>query len=394
MTLKYIDELPIAEKRVFMRVDFNVPLARGVVTDDSRIQAALPTIRYALGHSARVILASHLGRPQGRRNPKYSLHLVGQHLSGLLGDVDVLMPEDCIGDAVRKLGGDMVPGQVMLLENLRFHPGEETNDEKFSRALAALADVYIDDAFGAAHRAHASTVGMVRFVAEKGAGFLMRQEIAYLSKIVGAPERPFVAILGGAKVSDKLGVIENLIGRVDRLLIGGAMAYTFLKARGGSVGHSLVEESQLFAARRILERAETRGVPLLLPVDHVVASEASATAAPRTTEGADIPEGLMALDIGPKTVARFAEALKGAKTIFWNGPLGVFELGPFAQGTVRIAQAVAAIGGTTIVGGGDSVAAVHAAGVADKIRHLSTGGGASLEFVEGKTLPGIRALET
>lgn len=393
MTIKYIDELPIAEKRVFIRVDFNVPLNDGEVTDDTRVRASLPTIRYALGQKTRVILASHLGRPKGKPNEKYSLKPVGHCLAALLGDVDVLMPEDCIGSGVKKLASELAPGQILLLENLRFHPEEETNDTVFARTLAANADVYINDAFGAAHRAHASTVGVVEYLPLHGAGFLMRQEVAYLTRIATKPDRPFIAILGGAKIADKIGVIERLLEKVDKLLIGGGMAYTFLKAKGFSIGSSIVDETKLHAAKRILERAELRGVPILLPVDHVVAAELSNTAIPHTTDGLDIPPGMMALDIGPKTVAHFAEALKGSKMIFWNGPLGAFEIDPFSTGTERVAKHVSDVGAITIAGGGDTIAAIRKAGVAEKFSHLSTGGGASLEFLEGKELPGIKVLE-
>lgn len=393
MPIKYIDELPIAEKRVFIRVDFNVPVEGDRISDDSRIRATLPTIRYALGQKARVVLGSHRGRPKGKRDASLSLKPIGIHLSELLEDVDVLMPEQCIGDGVKKLLADMEPGQVMLLENLRFHAGEEKNDPAFSKALASGIDVYINDAFGAAHRAHASVVGIVSHVPVKGAGFLMRREIGYLSKLVTSPERPLVAILGGAKVSEKLPVIDRLLGKVDRLLIGGGMCYTFLAAAGHRIGASLYEESKLHAARRILERARTRDIPIVMPSDHITARETTGATDVTITEGVDIPEGMKGLDIGPKTVQRFTQELKGAKTIFWNGPLGVFELEPFAQGTIRIAKAVAESGAVSIVGGGDSIAAIARAGVTEKISHISTGGGASLEFIEGQTLPGIAALE-
>jgi len=393
MTIKYIDDLPIAEKRVFIRVDFNVALDdAGEIADDTRIRAALPTISYALEQKAKVILASHLGRPKGQVNPKYSMKPVGIRLAELL-NVDVLLTEDCIGDAVKKLATDMPSGQLMLLENLRFHKEEEANDEVFAKKLASVAEVYINDAFGTAHRAHASTVGMVPFVPVRGAGFLMRSEIAYLSKVLTNPEKPFVAILGGAKVSDKIGVIENLLSRIDRLLIGGGMAYTFLKARGIEIGRSLVEEEKIHFAKRILDRAETRGITVLLPIDHVIASEATSSAKPSITPDSSIPPEAMGLDIGPKTRLRFVQELQDAKTIFWNGPMGVFEVPSFAEGTIELALGVANSGAISVIGGGDSVAAVNRAGVADKITHMSTGGGASLEFIEGKELPGIKILD-
>jgi phosphoglycerate kinase len=394
MAIKYIDELDIAEKRLFIRVDFNVSFAeQGVISDDTRIRAALPTIRYALGQKARLILASHCGRPKGQPNPKYSLKPVGARLAELLQDVDVLMPEDCVGDAVKKLAGDLLPGQVMLLENLRFHPGETDNEENFSKQLAQLAEVYIDDAFGAAHRAHASIAGMVKFFKEKGAGFLMRQEITALSKLLESPGKPFIAILGGAKVSDKLGVIENLMNICDAILIGGGMAYTFLAAKGFKIAKSLFEEDKIHTARRILERAEARNIPLMLPEDHIAASSCDASATIVTTQDANVPDGMMGLDIGPKTIASFSEKLTPAKTIFWNGPLGVFEVSLFSKGTFAIAQAVADCEAYTVVGGGDSVAALKKSGLSNKISHISTGGGASLEFLEGIKLPGIAALE-
>ncbi len=391
--ITYIDQIPLEGKRVFIRVDFNVPTdGAGVITDDTRIRAALPTIQYALDHDAKVILASHRGRPKGEVNPKFSLKPVAEHLAGLLGR-DVVLPEDCVGDAVKKLSLDLQPGQVMLLENLRFHSEETKNDSDFSKQLAGLAEVYINDAFGTAHRAHASTAGMVPFVAIKGAGFLMRREIEALSPLLKNPEKPFIAILGGAKVSDKIGVIDNLMNLCQQFLIGGGMSFTFLAAKGVSIGKSLVETEKIHAARRILERAETRGIRIRLPLDHVIAEACEASATPKVTEDRSIPEGMMGLDIGPKTIAAYSDSIALAKTIFWNGPMGVFEIPAFAKGTNAVAQAVASAKATSVIGGGDSVAAVTQSGLADKIGHISTGGGASLEFLEGKTLPGIAALE-
>lgn len=387
-----VTDLELRGRRVFIRVDFNVPVKGGRITDDTRIRASLPTITHALERGATVILASHLGRPKGGPSPDLSLRPVAVRLEELLGR-PVIFAEDCVGPPARAAVERAGANGVVLLENLRFHPEEERNDPAFARQLAELADVYVNDAFGSAHRAHASTEGIVHHVRGAAAGLLMAAEIAYLGRALESPDRPFVAVLGGAKVSDKLEVIENLVGRVDALVIGGAMAYTFLKARGVPVGKSLVEDDLLDAARAIEARAVDRGIAFELPRDHVVAErpEAGVPAAVLPVGDAAIGER-MGLDIGPETAARYAAVIGGARTVVWNGPMGVFEIEAFAAGTQAVARAVAAVTGTTIVGGGDSIAAVQKAGVADRITHISTGGGASLEFLAGRTLPGVAAL--
>jgi len=382
-----IRDLDLKGRRVFMRVDFNVPLdAAGAITSDKRIKASLPSIQYALEEGAALILASHLGRPKGKRVPEMSLKPVAARLSELLGRA-VTMAPDCVGPSVPAVK----PGDVLLLENLRFHAEEEKNDPEFSRQLAGLCDVYVNDAFGSAHRAHASTVGMVAFVPEKAAGLLMEKELKYLSMAVSNPQHPYIGILGGAKVSDKIEVINNLLKIVDRLLIGGGMAYTFLKALGRPVGKSLVEEDKLALAKDLLLKGAGK---LKLPSDHVVAAEFKADAEHKVVDGSatPIPDGWMAVDIGPQTIAEYSAALQGAKLIVWNGPMGVFEMPAFAKGTVELAKAVAGSGATTIVGGGDSEKALKTAGVSDRITHISTGGGASLEFLAGMTLPGVAVL--
>jgi phosphoglycerate kinase len=394
MAIKTISELDVGGRRVFIRVDFNVPLTpAGAVADDTRIRESLPTIKLAIDKGARVVLASHLGRPKGKPDKKYTLEPVAARLAELLG-ADVTLTDEPVGDGARKVVNDLRAGAVALLENLRFSPDEEANDEAFSRALASYADVYVNDAFGTAHRAHASTVGITKLIADKGMGLLMEREVKFLGKLLGEVERPFVAIIGGAKVSDKIGVLENLLGRIDQLLVGGAMANTFLKAKGGKLGRSLVEDDKLALARSFLKKAEEANVDVLLPRD-VVAAAGTKSESARVVQGMAVPDDLAALDIGPETARGFADAIARAKTIFWNGPMGVFESEPFAAGTLAVAQAVAsAKGALSVVGGGDSVAAVHKSGVADKITHISTGGGASLEFLEGKKLPGLAALES
>jgi phosphoglycerate kinase len=388
-----IKDLDLRGKRVLIRVDFNVPIKKGEITDDTRIRASLPTIRYALDHGAKtVVLCSHLGRPKGKPNPEYSLKPVADRLSALL-QRPVVFAEDCIGAPAKAAMTGAGDGGVVLLENLRFHPEEEKNDPAFAKQLADLADVYVDDAFGSAHRAHASTEGVVRQIKDAAAGLLMAAELEHLGRVLERPEHPFVAILGGAKVSDKLEVIENLIPRVDALLIGGAMAYTFFKARGLPVGTSLVEEQLTGEAKQVETRAKARGLRLELPSDHVVAPKPEAGVPTETIDVGDPAIGdRMGLDIGPRTIETYRSVIASAKTVVWNGPMGVFEIEAFATGTMAVAKAVAAVKGTTVIGGGDSISAVAKAGVSDKITHISTGGGASLEFLGGRELPGVAAL--
>jgi phosphoglycerate kinase len=390
-----IKDLALRGKRVFVRVDFNVPLKDGVVTDDTRIRETVPTLRLAIERGGRLVLASHLGRPKGARNEKYSLKPAAKKLEELL-EKRVAFSDDCVGADSEAKSKALKDGDVLLLENVRFHPEEEKNDQSFSKQLAALCDgLFVCDAFGSAHRAHASVVGITHFVKQSAAGLLMEKELAYLGKAISNPERPFVAVLGGAKVSDKIEVVENLMKIADALLIGGGMAYTFLKAQGKTIGKSLVENEKLDLAKKILDDARVRNFKFLLPVDNVIAPEFKADAPAKVVDVGAIPGDQMGLDIGPRTMALYAEEIGKAKTIVWNGPMGVFEMPAFAKGTLAIAKAVASAtdaGATSIVGGGDSVAAVHQSGVADKISHISTGGGASLEFLGGRKLPGVEAL--
>ncbi|HEY8369405.1 MAG TPA: phosphoglycerate kinase [Thermodesulfobacteriota bacterium] len=398
--MKTVDQLDLHGKRVFVRVDFNTPLAEGpdgtlVVTDDTRVREALPTLRYVVEHGGRLVVASHLGRPKGKRNPKLSVAPPVRRLAELLGQPVPLL-DGITGPEVEARVNALEPGEALAIENVRFDPGEEKNDPTFASALARLADVYVNDAFGAAHRSHASTAGMVPLVKERAAGFLMKKELDYLGRVLAEPQRPFVAVLGGAKVSDKIGVLERLVQIVDALIVGGAMAYTFLKAEGVRVGASLVEDGHLDQARRFLDTARQRGITFLLPEDHVIVQAVDQPAGARATEGAEIPDGWIGVDIGPKTRERFAREIRRGKTVMWNGPMGIFETDAYARGTQAVADAVAEAtksGGTTIVGGGDSVAAARKAGVIPHITHVSTGGGASLEYLEGKVLPGVAALE-
>ncbi len=392
MRKKTIRDVEVKGRKVLVRVDFNVPIQDGKVADDTRIQAALPTIRYLLDHGAAVILMSHLGRPKGKPDPKYSLKPVAEHLSTVLGQPVKFCPET-VGPIAEEMAKALQPGEVMLLENTRFHPGERKNDPEFARQLASLVmpdGLFVNDAFGSAHRAHASVVGVAQYLPAV-AGFLMEKELEFLGRLLTSPDRPFVAILGGAKISDKIGVIRSLLKRADKLLIGGGMANTFFKAQGHDVGDSLVEEEAVAVARDILAEA---GDALVLPVDVVIADRFAPDAARKVVPVGNVPAGWRILDIGPETVKRFEAELQGAKTVFWNGPMGVFEFPAFAEGTFAIARALANLeDAVTVIGGGDSVAAVKQAGVADKITHISTGGGASLEFLEGKELPGVAVLE-
>ncbi len=385
---KTVRDVDVAGKKVLVRVDFNVPLKEGRVADDTRIRAAIPTIEYLLQNGAAVVLMSHLGRPKGQRVPELSLRPVASHLSELLG-MPVAFAEDCIGAPAASAKAALRPGEVLLLENTRFHPEEKKNDPEFARQLAAGCDLFVNDAFGSAHRAHASTVGVAHYLPAV-AGFLMEKELRYLGQALEAPERPFVAILGGAKISDKIGVIRNLLGKADAILIGGGMANTFFAAQGFRMGDSLVETDAIETAKALLAEASDK---LHLPVDLVIADAFAAEAARRVVPVGDIPDGWRALDIGPETVGAFGKVIGTARTVVWNGPMGVFELPPFAEGTFGVAKAVAESEAVSIVGGGDSVAAIHQSGLADKITHLSTGGGASLEMLEGKVLPGVAALE-
>jgi phosphoglycerate kinase len=395
-----IKDLDLKGKRVFIRVDFNVPLKDGRIGDDTRLRATVPTVQYALDAGATAVLASHLGRPKGKKNPSLSLRPVADRFGELLGR-PVEFVDECVGDEVKRaidrVHAGSSPGSpgggALLLENLRFHPEEEQNDPQFSAALASLGDAYVDDAFGAAHRAHASVEGITHYLKPAAAGLLMERELRYLGHVLDAPDRPFIAILGGAKVSDKIEVIENLLGKVNGLIIGGAMAYTFFKSRGVPIGRSLVEDDKLDAARSIEAHAVSRGVRLALPVDHVVADRVEAGAAHEVLAIGDAKIGdRYGVDIGPATSRAFETLLAGAKTVVWNGPMGVFEIDAFAAGTNAVARAVANVKGTTIVGGGDSIAAIRKAGMADRVTHISTGGGASLEFLGGRTLPGVAAL--
>ena len=392
MAKKTIEDINVTGKKVLVRVDFNVPLTEdGQVSDDKRIVAALPTIRYLLDHNAKVILCSHLGRPKGKPDPKFSLAPVGARLSELLPDTKIWFAEDTIGESAKTAIDDMKDGEIVLLENVRFYKEETDNDPAFAKALASLADIYVSDAFGTVHRAHASTAGVAAYLPAV-AGYLIGKELGVMGKALENPERPFVAILGGAKVADKIGVITNLLNKCDSLIIGGGMAYTFLKAQGYEIGDSLLDAESIDLAKSLMQQAKDKGVNLLLPVDNVVADRFDADADHKVVKSTDIPAGWQGMDIGPETVALFSKTIVAARTVIWNGPMGVFEFPAFAEGTKKIAEACAACKGTTIIGGGDSASAVKKLGFADKMTHISTGGGASLEFLEGKVLPGVAVL--
>jgi len=391
MALQNARDLDLQGKRVLVRVDYNVPIKNGTVTDATRIEASLPTLRFILDQGASLILMSHLGRPKGSPDPSMSLEPVAGKLSDMIGR-PVAMAEDCIGNSAREKAEALKPGEILMLENVRFHKEETENEAEFAKSLASLADVYINDAFGSAHRAHASTEGVAHLL-PSAAGFLIEKEVAFFQPLLDNPKKPFVAIIGGAKVSTKIEVLKSLLPRCDAIIIGGGMSYTFLKAQGHSIGKSLLEEDFVETAKNLLEQAESSGVDLLLPVDHVVASEFSEDAQPEEIEGTDIPDGKIGMDVGPKTIDRARSSIAGARSLVWNGPMGVFEYENFSKGTLEIGKLVADCSGTTVVGGGDSIAAVNRFGLADRIDHVSTGGGASLEFLEGKTLPGIAALE-
>ncbi|MDI6845161.1 MAG: phosphoglycerate kinase [Candidatus Saccharicenans sp.] len=392
--MKFLEEIPVRGKTVFLRVDFNVPLDENMnIRDDTRIRASLPTINYLLQNGAKLVVASHLGRPKGQFNPKMSLKPVAQRLKELLPGRNIIMAPDVIGPEVDKLKAELKEGELLLLENVRFYKQETDNDPEFSKKLAEGCEVFVNDAFGSCHRAHASVVGIAAYVPVKAAGYLLKKEVDYLRKITHQPEKPFVAILGGAKIEDKIPVLESLVTKADALLIGGAMAYTFLKASGLQVGRSLVEDDKLEIALTIMKKAEENLVKFLLPQDHVMTTSIESQQIAMVADSYPLPEELMAVDIGPKTVAEYRNIINSARTIFWNGPLGVFEVEAFATGTVEIARSVADSGALSVVGGGDSIAAIQKAGVAERISHISTGGGASLEFVAYGTLPGIEALE-
>jgi len=391
MALKTVRDLDLSGKTVLVRVDYNVPIKNGAVSDATRIEASLPTLKYILDQGASLVLMSHLGRPKGSPSPEFSLRPVSGKLSDLIGR-PVAFVDDCIGDEVAAAASNLRSGEILMLENVRFHAEETKNDAAFAKKLASIADIYVNDAFGSAHRAHASTEGVAHYL-PSAAGLLIEKEVKFFQPLLDNPTQPFVAIIGGAKVSTKIGVLETLMPKCTTLIIGGGMSYTFLKAQGHTIGKSLFEEEYLQTAQKLVEQAEASGVNLILPVDHVVADEFKEDADPKSVDSVDVPEGMIAMDIGPKSIELCRKAISEAKSLVWNGPMGVFEFEAFAKGTLTIGQFVADCGRTTVVGGGDSVAAVNAFGLADKIDHVSTGGGASLEFLEGKTLPGIAALQ-